>query len=147
MSNCLPWRISIQIESRKQNHPKPTDLLLFILVTTTHGKSQKSVRTEVLRMKFLFFGVFFFGGVWGGCFCFGLVWFFYNLWPYLEPNRRWSVLKFQLHTPWKFYLKGPYFSIFQLLLRLLKGLIKIGFCKHSNMHLWNSFSLNIFIFR
>lgn len=41
----------MQIESRKQNCPKPTDLLLFILVKTIDAKSQKSVRTEILSMK------------------------------------------------------------------------------------------------
>lgn len=51
----------MQIESRKQNCPKPTDLLLLILVKTIDGESQKSVRTEILRVKDFLFSLFGFG--------------------------------------------------------------------------------------
>lgn len=56
----------MQIESRKQNCPKPTDLLLLILVKTIDGESQKSVRTEILRVKVFLFSLF------------GFVFFIYN---------------------------------------------------------------------
>lgn len=60
----------MQIESRKQNCPKPTDLLLLILVKTIDGESQKSVRTEILRVKVFLFSLF------------GFVFFIYN--PFLS---------------------------------------------------------------
>lgn len=58
----------MQIDSRKQNCPKPTDLLLLILVKTIDGESQKSVRTEILRVK----------GFLGFFSLFGFVFFIYN---------------------------------------------------------------------
>ena len=63
-SFVFPDWISMQIESSKQNCPKPTDFLLFTLVKTINGNSEKSVRTETLRMEFLFFSVFIYNPIW-----------------------------------------------------------------------------------